>query len=212
MLAGCYFRALSLGEASRVAAVDKSSVILSVLLAIIIFPSERSNWWIKLLCLTAIGIGTFLMLEIKKSDDKNGVVWLIFAFLSAVFAAATSLLVKVGIDGVDSNLATALRTGVVLIFAWLIVICKKESALIKEVPKKDLLFLVLSGIATGGSWLCYYYAIQKGQLSVVVPIDKLSILVTVLFSVLFLKEKLSIKAWIGLGCIIVGTVLMAIFA
>lgn len=212
MLAGCYFRALSLGEASGVAAVDKSSVILSVLLAIIIFPSERSNWWIKLLCLTAIGIGTFLMLEIKKSDDKNGVVWLIFAFLSAVFAAATSLLVKVGIDGVDSNLATALRTGVVLIFAWLIVICKKESALIKEVPKKDLLFLVLSGIATGGSWLCYYYAIQKGQLSVVVPIDKLSILVTVLFSVLFLKEKLSIEAWIGLGCIIIGTVLMAIFA
>lgn len=208
----CYFKALSLGEVSRVAAIDKSSVILSVLFAIIIFPAERNNWWIKLLCLTAIGVGTFLMLEIKGNDDKKGIIWIVFALLSAVFAAATSVLAKIGIEGVDSNLATAIRTFVVLVLAWLIVICKKEIRLVREVPKKDFLFLVLSGIATGASWLCYYYAIQKGQLSVVVPIDKMSILITVVFSVIFLKEKLSIKAWIGLTCITAGTVLMAVFA
>ncbi|MGN0823913.1 MAG: EamA family transporter [Candidatus Coproplasma sp.] len=208
----CYFKALSIGEVSKVAAVDKSSVILSVLFAIIIFPEERGGWWIKLICLAAIGVGTFLMIDIKKGekDGKSKLVWLIFALLSAVFAAATSILAKVGIEGVNSNLATAIRTCVVLIMAWLIVFCKRETKFVKELNFKHVIFLVLSGIATGASWLCYYYAIQHGQVSVVVPIDKLSILITVIFSVIFFKERPPVKAWIGLALLTVGTVLMAV--
>lgn len=209
----CYFKALSVGEVSKVAAVDKSSVILSVLFAIIIFPEERGRWWIKLICLAAIGVGTFLMIDIKRGDNKEGksrFVWLIFALLSAVFAAATSILAKVGIEGVNSNLATAIRTCVVLVMAWLIVFCKRETKFVKELKFKHVIFLILSGIATGASWLCYYYALQHGQVSVVVPIDKLSILITVIFSVIFFKERPSIKAWIGLALLTVGTVLMAV--
>lgn len=207
----CYFKALSIGEVSKVAAVDKSSVVLSVLLAIIIFPRERSGWWIKLLCLVAIAVGTLLMTDIKRGEDKARLGWLIFALLSAIFAAATSILAKIGIQNVNSNLATAIRTCVVLVMAWLIVIARGELKTIRDVNVKDSVFLVLSGIATGASWLCYYYAIQKGQVSIVVPIDKLSILITVLFSLVVFKEKLSAKAWTGLGLLTAGTVLMAIF-
>lgn len=206
----CYFKALSIGEVSKVAAVDKSSVVLSVLLAIIIFPQERGGWWIKLLCLVAISVGTLLMTDIKRGEDKTRITWLIFALLSAIFAAATSILAKIGIQNVNSNLATAIRTCVVLVMAWLIVIARGEVKSVKDVKAKDTVFLVLSGIATGASWLCYYYAIQKGQVSIVVPIDKLSILITVLFSVVVFKEKLSAKAWTGLGLLTAGTVLMAI--
>jgi transporter family protein len=134
----------------------------------------------------------------------------LFAVLSAVFAAATSILAKIGIENVDSNLATAIRTGVVLIMAWLIVFCRKEAKFVKELKLKDIIFLVLSGIATGASWLCYYYALQNGQVSVVVPIDKLSILVTVIFSLIVFKEQLSVKAWIGLALLVAGVVLMAV--
>lgn len=207
----CYFKALSLGEVSKVAAVDKSSVVLSVLLAIIIFPDERNLWWVKLICLAAIAAGTFMMTDIKRGGDKSKFVWLIFALLSAVFAAATSLLAKVGIENVNSNAATAIRTCVVLVMAWLIVVCRKESKFVREVKGKEIVFLVLSGIATGASWLCYYYAIAKGQVSVVVPVDKLSILITVAFSLIVFKEKLSVKAWIGLTLLTAGTVLMAVF-
>ena len=207
----CYFKALSIGEVSKVAAVDKSSVVLSVLLAIIIFLQERGGWWIKLSCLVAIAVGTLLMTDIKKGEDKTRLGWLIFALLSAIFAAATSILAKIGIQNVNSNLATAIRTCVVLVMAWLIVIARGELKTIKDVKAKDAVFLVLSGIATGASWLCYYYAIQKGQVSIVVPIDKLSILITVLFSLAVFKEKLSAKAWTGLGLLTAGTVLMAIF-
>lgn len=207
----CYFKALSLGEVSRVAAVDKSSVVLSVLFAIIIFPDERTRWWIKLICLALIAVGTFLMTDIKKGEEKGKIAWLLFAVLSAVFAAATSLLAKAGIENVDSNAATAIRTCVVLVMAWLIVLCRRKGKLVTKVPWKELLFLVLSGLATGASWLCYYYAIANGQVSVVVPIDKLSILVTVAFSVVVFKEKLSPKAWIGLGFLTAGTILMAVF-
>lgn len=207
----CYFKALSLGEVSKVAAVDKSSVVLSVLFAVIIFPDERNLWWIKLICLAAIAVGTYLMTNIKRGEDKSKFVWLIFAMLSAVFAAATSLLAKVGIENVNSNAATAIRTCVVLVMAWLIVICRKEAKFVKELKRKEFVFLIFSGIATGASWLFYYYAIQNGQISVVVPIDKLSILITVFFSLIVLKEKLSIKAWIGLALLTVGTVLMAVF-
>lgn len=207
----CYFKALSIGEVSKVAAVDKSSVVLSVLLAIIIFPRERSGWWIKLLCLVAIAVGTLLMTDIKRGEDKARLGWLIFALLSAIFAAATAILAKIGIQNVNSNLATAIRTCVVLVMAWLIVIARGELKTIRDVKVKDAVFLVLSGLATGASWLCYYYAIQKGQVSIVVPIDKLSILITVLFSLAVFKEKLSAKVWMGLGLLTAGTVLMAIF-
>lgn len=207
----CYSKALSLGEVSKVAAVDKSSVVLSVLFAIIIFPDERNLWWVKLICLAAIAVGTYLMANIKRGEDKSKIIWLIFALLSAVFAAATSLLAKVGIENVNSNAATAIRTCVVLVMAWLIVFFRKEAKFVKELKGKEVVFLVLSGIATGASWLCYYYAIANGQVSVVVPIDKLSILITVFFSLIVFKEKLSVKAWIGLTLLTSGTILMAVF-
>ncbi len=187
----CYFKALSIGEVSKVAAVDKSSAVLSVLFAIVLFSDERNLWYVKIICLLLIGLGTFFMTDIKKEDGGQSLSWRVFAILSAVFAAATSLLAKTGIENVDSDLATAIRTCVVFLFAWIIVIAKKEVKLVKEITKKDLLFLILSGIATGASWLCYYYAIKNGQVSVVVPIDKLSILITVAFSLVVFKEKLS---------------------
>ncbi len=207
----CYFKALSLGEVSKVAAVDKSSAVLSVLFAIIIFPDERNLWWLKLIFLAVIAVGTYLMTDIKRGEDKGRLTWLIFAVLSAVFAAATSLLANAGIEGVDSNLATAIRTVVVLIMAWLIVLCRGEGKFVRELKGREIIFLVLSGLATGASWLCYYYAIQQGQVSVVVPIDRLSILITVIFSLIVFKEKLSVKAWIGLALLTAGTVCMAVF-
>lgn len=206
-----YFKALSVGEVSKVAAVDKSSVVLSVLLAIIIFPEERTLWWVKLICLAAIAVGTFLMIDIKRGENKSKIVWLIFALLSAVFAAATSILAKIGIKNVESNIATAIRTCVVFVMAWLIVFCRREVKFLKELKGKEIIFLILSGLTTGASWLCYYYAIQQGQVSVVVPIDKLSVLITVFFSLIVFKENLSAKAWIGLAFLTAGTVLMAVF-
>ncbi len=207
----CYFKALSLGEVSKVAAVDKSSAVLSALFAIIIFPDERNLWWLKLIFLAVITVGTYLMVDIKRGEGKSRAAWLVFAVLSAVFAAATSLLANAGIENVDSNLATAIRTVVVLVMAWLIVFCRGEAKFVKGVRGKELVFLILSGLATGASWLCYYYAIRHGQVSVVVPVDKLSILVTVLFSLIAFKEKLSLKAWMGLALLTAGTVCMAVF-
>ena len=210
----CYFKALSLGDVSKVTAIDKSSIILTVLLAIAIFPAERVNWWITLLCLAGIGIGTYLMADLKKTDGeekKTAAGWFVFAAVSALFAAATSILAKAGIENVPSNLATTIRTCVVLVMAWGIVFGRKKASLVKQVPGKDLLFLCLSGVATAASWLCYYYAISIGQVSVVVPIDKLSVLITVAFSVIVLKEKVKAKAWIGLALLITGTVCMALF-
>lgn len=207
----CYFKALSLGEVSKVAAVDKSSVVLSVLFAIILFPDERTIWWVKLICLAAIAAGTYLMTDIRRGEDKSKILWLLFALLSAVFAAATSLLAKAGIENVNSNAATAIRTCVVLVMAWLIVFCRKEAKFVREIKGKELIFLILSGVATGASWLCYYYAIQNGQVSIVVPIDKLSILITVFFSLIVFKEKLKVKAWCGLTLLTLGTVAMAVF-
>lgn len=207
----CYFKALSLGEVSKVAAVDKSSVVLSVLFAVIIFPEERTRWWLKLLCLAAIAAGTCLMTDIKRGEDKSKILWLVFALLSAAFAAATSLLAKIGIENVNSNAATAIRTCVVFLMAWLIVFFRGKTKFVKEIKAKEFTFLILSGIATGASWLCYYYAIQQGEVSVVVPIDKLSILITVLFSLIVFREKLCLKAWIGLILLTAGTVLMAVY-
>lgn len=207
----CYFKALSMGDINKVVPIDKSSTILTVLLAIICF-GETSNLWMKLLATLILAVGIFLMVE-KKSTDKvaSGKSWMIYAIFSAIFAAATSILAKVGISGVESNLGTAIRTGVVLIMAWIIVFARKKHTGIKEINKKELLFICLSGLATGGSWLCYYYAIQNGIVSVVVPIDKMSILFTVVFSYFVFKEKLSKKALLGLILMLTATLLMVFF-
>ena len=207
----CYFKALSMGDINKVVPIDKSSTILTVLLAIICF-GETSNLWMKLLATLILAVGIFLMVE-KKITDKvaSGKSWMIYAIFSAIFAAATSILAKVGISGVESNLGTAIRTGVVLIMAWIIVFARKKHVQLAYLDKKELLFICFSGIATGASWLCYYYAIQNGIVSVVVPIDKMSILVTVTFSYFVFKEKLSKKAFLGLALMLTGTLLMAIF-
>ena len=208
----CYFKALSVGDVNKVVPVDKSSTVLTVLLAIILF-SETNHIAVKLVGTVLLAVGIFLMIEKKKADAKQTkVLWLPYAIGSAVFAALTSILAKVGIEGVESNLATAIRTGVVLIMAWLIVLIKGKQKQLKSLDKKELGFIALSGLATGGSWLCYYYAIQNGVVSVVVPIDKMSVVVTVVFSYFVFKEKLSRKAIIGLALMVIGTLAMAIWA
>ncbi|MBR5322643.1 MAG: EamA family transporter [Clostridia bacterium] len=207
----CYFKALSMGDINKVVPIDKSSTILTVLLAIICF-GETSNVVVKLIATFILAVGILLMVEKKKTEqktEKRG--WMLYAVLSAVFAALTSILAKVGISGVESNLGTAIRTGVVLILAWAIVLGKGKHKQIKSLDKKELVFISLSGIATGASWLCYYYAIQMGEVSVVVPIDKLSIIVTVAFSYIVFKEKLLLKSFIGLALMVAGTLLMAFF-
>ena len=207
----CYFKALSVGDINKVVPIDKSSTILTVLLAIVCF-GETSNLAVKLIATAILAVGIFLMVEKKQADRKSERrSWMIYAILSAVFAALTSILAKFGISGVESNLGTAIRTGVVLVMAWVIVFAKGKQTQIKYIDKKELLFIALSGIATGASWLCYYYAVQNGVLSVVVPIDKLSILVTVVFSYFVFREKLSKKALIGLCLMVIGTLLMAFF-
>lgn len=208
----CYFKALSLGEVSKVAVVDKSSIVLTVLFALIFFKEERNFWWAKLICLFFITLGTFFMSDIKHGESKSKIAWFIFAFLSALFASFTTLLAKIGIENVDSNLATAIRTCVVFVMAWTIVLFRKNKISCLKINGKEIIFLILSGVATCASWLCYYYAIQQGQVSIVVPIDKLSILITVLFSLIVFKEKLSLKAWFGLFFLIGGTICMTLFS
>ena len=207
----CYFRALQLGDVNKVVPIDKSSTILTIILALIFLGEPIS--WLKAAAVVLIGIGTFMMIEKKKADteqkqEKKS--WLLYAVLSAVFASLTSILGKIGIDGVESNLGTAIRTGVVLVMAWLIVFVKGKQHTLKDIPKNELGFICLSGLATGGSWLCYYKALQDGLASVVVPIDKLSILVSIGFSALVFKERLSKKAAFGLVLIVGGTLMMLI--
>ena len=206
----CYFRALQQGDVNKVVPIDKSSTILTILLALIFLGEPVS--WLKGLAIVLIGTGTFLMIEKKavsgeKQEKKS---WLLYAALSAVFASLTSILGKIGIDGVESNLGTAIRTGVVLVMAWLIVFVKGKQHTLRSVPKQELVFICLSGLATGGSWLCYYKALQDGLASVVVPIDKLSILVSIGFSALVFHERLSKKAALGLVLIVAGTLLMLV--
>lgn len=209
----CYFKALALGNVNKVVPVDKSSTVLTVLLAIFLFQ-EKTHLILKLAGTLLLAAGIFLMIEKKQtSQKKENRRWLIYALLSALFASLTSILAKVGITGVESNLGTAIRTGVVLIMAWLVVLIKNRETsvrLLKEVPKGELLFISLSGLATGASWLCYYYAIQNGPVSVVVPIDKLSILVTIVFSRLVFSETLSRKALLGLILMVLGTLIIAL--
>ena len=207
----CYFKALSIGDVNKVVPIDKSSTILTVLLAIICF-GETANLWVKLVATAILALGIFLMIEKKKASGASvGRTWMLYAIFSAVFAALTSILAKVGISGVESNLGTAIRTIVVLLMAWSIVIAGGKHRQLPTLDRKELLFISLSGLATGASWLCYYYAIQNGRVSVVVPIDKLSILFTVAFSFIVFKEKLSVKAAFGLCLMIGGTLLMTFF-
>ena len=204
----CYFRALQLGDVNKVVPIDKSSTILTILLALIFLGEPIS--WLKGIAIILIGAGTFLMIEKKavSTQKKESRSWFIYALLSALFASLTSILGKIGIEGVDSNLGTAIRTGVVLVMAWLIVFVKGKQSAVRAVPKKELGFICLSGFATGGSWLCYYKALQDGLASVVVPIDKLSILVSIGFSALVFKERLSKKGALGLVMIVGGTLMM----
>lgn len=206
----CFYKGLSLGDVNKVVAIDKSSTIITILLAIVLF-NETNHLQIKLISTFLISVGIFLMIE-KKSNDKtvDSNKWLIYGFLSAIFASLTSILAKIGIANVDSTLATAIRTVVVLLMAWLVVFLKKKSNLVKNIDRKEMLFLVLSAIATLMSWLCYYYAISNGIVSIVVPIDKLSIVGVVVFSYIFFREKLSKKALFGLISLIIGTLLMTI--
>ncbi len=207
-----YFKALSMGDVNKVVPIDKSSTILSVLLAVVLF-GETDYLAVKLLGTAILALGIFLMIDKKQTEKevKNNK-WVLYAVLSAVFAALTSILGKVGITGVESNLGTAIRTGIVLVMAWFIVIMKGKQKKVKRIDKKELGFISLSGIATGASWLCYYYAIQNGIVSVVVPIDRLSIIVTVAFSYFVFKEKLSKKSIAGLCLMLCGTLTMAIWA
>lgn len=208
----CYFKALQLGDVNKVVPIDKSSTILTMILAFIFLNEKITiNMVIGMI---GIAIGTYLMIQKKEKAEKivKRKAWLIYALLSALFASLTSILGKVGIENVESNLGTAIRTIVVLVMAWIIVFATKKQRDIKKIDKRSLIFLILSGVATGASWLCYYKALQDGLASIVVPIDKLSILVTVLFAYIFLKEKLSKKSLLGLILIVVGTLLLLVKA
>lgn len=208
----CYFKALQLGDVNKVVPIDKSSTILTMILAFIFLNEKITiNMVIGMI---GIAIGTYLMIQKKEKAEKivKGKAWLIYALLSALFASLTSILGKVGIENVESNLGTAIRTIVVLVMAWIIVFATKKQRDVNKIDKRSLIFLILSGVATGASWLCYYKALQDGLASIVVPIDKLSILVTVLFAYIFLKEKLSKKSLLGLILIIVGTLLLLVKA
>lgn len=208
----CYFKALSMGDVNKVVPIDKSSTVLTVLLAVVLF-GETHHLAVKLAGTALLGVGILMMVEKKQGgtgtrDER----WIVYAALSAVFAALTSILAKAGITGVESNLGTAVRTGVVLAMAWIIVFTRGKQAQLQTLDRRELGFIALSGLATGASWLCYYYAIQNGSVSVVVPIDKMSILVSVLFSSLVFQEKLSKRAACGLALMVAGTLLMAVFA
>ena len=205
-----YFRALQLGNVNVVVPIDKSSTVITMLFAIIMLGEPVTI--LKTISMAMIGIGTYMMIQrqdVEQSADRSRK-WIWYAVLSAFFAALTAILGKVGIEDVDSNLGTAIRTIVVLIMAWVIVFATKKQGGIKEIDKKSWLFITLSGLATGMSWLFYFKALQEGQASIVVPIDKLSIIVTILFAYLVLKEKLSMKAFAGFILLILGTLLLLI--
>lgn len=206
----CYFKALRLGDVNKVASIDKSSTVLTMILAFI-FLGEKITI-LKGICIILIGLGTYMMIEKRESDEKTGknTEWLVWAILSAVFAALTSVLGKIGISDIDSTLGTAIRTFVVLIMSWIVVWVSKSQSGIKNITLRTLVFLVLSGITTGLSWLCYYKALQDGQASVVVPLDKLSILVTIAFSYIVLGEKLTKKSFCGLVLLVCGTLLLLV--
>lgn len=205
----CYFKALQIGDINKVVPIDKSSTVLTILLAAFLLGEEITLF--SGIGITLIAVGTFLMIEkkdVQKSDVPKNRRWIFYALGSAVFASLTSILGKIGISGVESNLGTAIRSGVVLIMSWMMVLVSGKGKELGGIPKKELVFICLSGVATGGSWICYYKALQDGPASVVVPIDKLSILVTILFSYIVFHEKLSKKTALGLILTVGGTLLM----
>ena len=207
----CYFRALQLGDVNKVVPIDKSSTVLTILLAFLLLGEPIGLF--QGIGVVLIGAGTFLMIE-KKPDASSGAVqgkgWMLYAFGSAIFASLTAILGKIGIQGVESNLGTAVRTGVVLVMAWAMVLVTGRAKEVRQVPGREMIFICLSGIATGASWLCYYHALQDGPASVVAPIDKLSILVTVAFSYLVFRERLTRRSGLGLVLIVAGTLAMLI--
>ena len=213
----CYFRALQIGDVNKVVPIDKSSTILSILLAVILFRESISIQ--KMIFVIMIAVGTFLMITKKKAAiQKNPEQkakwqggWLVYAVLSAVFASLTSILGKIGVEGIHSNLGTAIRTVVVLIMAWVVVFVTGKQATVKNIEKKEMGFICLSGLATGASWLCYYKALKDGVASVVISVDKLSMLIAIAFSCLVFKEKLTGKALAGLALITAGTLLIVVF-
>lgn len=202
----CYFYALQRGPIDKVVPIDKSSTVMTILLAALLLG--ESVTLTKGVGVVLIAVGTFLMIEKKGGVQKEEGGWMLAAFGSAIFAALTSILGKAGITAVESNLGTALRTGVVLVMAWVMVFVQGKQEQMRTVPRNELGFICLSGLATGASWLCYYKALQLGPASLVAPIDKLSILVTVLFSYLVFHEKLSKKALAGLAVLVAGTLVM----
>ena len=207
----CYFRALQIGDINKVVPIDKSSTVLTILLAFLLLGEPIGLF--QGIGVALIGVGTFLMIEPKPAAEqaapqKRG--WMLYAFGSAIFASLTAILGKVGIQGVESNLGTAIRTGVVLVMAWVMVLVTGKVNEVRQVPGRELVFICLSGIATGASWLCYYRALQDGPASVVAPIDKLSILVTVAFSGLVFHERLTRRSSLGLALIVAGTLAMLI--
>ena len=203
----CYFRALQVGDVNRIVPIDKSSTVLTIVLAWLLLGEPVA--WTGALGAAVILVGTYLMIERRQPSDRTasrrGIVPALF---SALFASLTAILGKIGIDGVESNLGTAIRTAVVLVMAWLVVLVSGQIRETVAIPRRDLLFICLSGLATGASWLCYYRALQQGPAAVVVPIDKLGIVVTVVFSCVVLKDRLSGKAWLGLALIVAGTLAM----
>lgn len=206
----CYFKALSMGDVNKVVPIDKCSAVLTILLAIILF-GETDALAVKLIGSAGILIGTFLMIERKKQDHAvEGNSWIWYAVGSAVFAALTSILAKVGIEGVESNLATAIRTCYVLVMAWIVVAMKGKLGEVRHIEKGELGFICASGLATGASWLCYYYAIQTGIVSIVVPIDKLSIVVAMAFSAAVFHETYTKRSLTGLALIVASTIAMAV--
>lgn len=207
----CFFKALQVGDVTRVAVVDRSSIVLTVLLGMVLF-GEVTHLWTQLLGVAAFTIGTLVMIQkqAQSVDGPGDYKWLAYAAGGAIFATATTLLVKVGISDVDSSLGTAIRTVVVLVMAWIVVLVSGEHRQLTTIPRRDLLFLALSGLATGASWLCFYRALQIGPLSAVVPIDKLSIVVTVIFAALVFGERLTRRGLVGLVLVIAGTVLLAV--
>ncbi len=217
----CYFKALSLGDVNKVVPAEKSGIVLAVIAGILFF-GETAHLPLKLFCTALIAAGTVMMVE-KRYGRENAAgsaalrhgpeptppkeprTWLLYAFLSAVFAAATSLLAKIGLEETDANLGTAVRTVVILAAAWIVAGVRRKFRHIKEIPRDEILFLLLSGLSTGISWICYFYAIQKGPVSAVVPIDRLSILVSIVFARLVFKERLSLRGLLGLTLITAGT-------
>lgn len=204
----CYFRALQLGDINKIVPIDKSSVILTMLLAFIFLEEPISIFGI--IAMIIIGLGTYLMIQRDKTkaQETTSNQWLIFAILSTLFASLTAILGKIGIDGIDPIIGTAIRTLVIAPMAWVLVFIQKKGYLVKNIDCRSMVFIMISGLSTSVSWLCYYYALQNGKASIVVPIDKLSIVVTIIFGYLFFKETLSLKAIIGLTMIVIGTLLL----